>query len=99
MTKAPRRREKGRGAGIDIWKEGLSVHRHHRVSEKRDLQQPQDYDHKPPDSLSLSRMSQELAKAQDQNKTLSAQLAQANSSLADLKGHIEVTEQKVGQEK
>src|SRR5713101_2342964 len=45
---------------------------------------------------SQSRMSQELAKAQDQNKTLSAQLAQANSSLADLKGHIEVTEQKVG---
>src|SRR6266700_3884225 len=45
---------------------------------------------------SQSRMSQELAKAQDQNKTLSAQLAQANSSLADLKGHIEVTEQKIG---
>jgi len=45
---------------------------------------------------SQSRMSQELAKAQDQNKTLSAQLAQANSSLADLRGHIEVTEQKVG---
>src|SRR5260370_31438331 len=43
-----------------------------------------------------SRMSQELAKAEDQNKTLAAQLAQANSSLADLKGHMEVTEQKVG---
>ncbi len=44
---------------------------------------------------SQSRMSQELAKAEDQNKMLSAQLAQANSSLADLKGHVEVTEQKV----
>ncbi len=43
-----------------------------------------------------SRMSQELVKAEDQNKTLAAQLAQANSSLADLKGHMEVTEQKVG---
>ena len=43
-----------------------------------------------------SRMSQELAKAEDQNKTLAAQLAQANSSLADLKGHIEVIGQKVG---
>src|SRR5260221_4030024 len=42
-----------------------------------------------------SRMSQELVKAEDQNKTLAAQLAQANSSLADLKGHMEVTEQKV----
>src|SRR5258707_4946259 len=44
---------------------------------------------------SQSRMSQELAKAEDQNKMLSAQLAQANSSLADLKGHVEVTDQKV----
>ena len=43
---------------------------------------------------SQSRMSQELAKAEDQNKMLSAQLAQANSSLADLKGHVEVTEEK-----
>jgi predicted nucleic acid-binding Zn-ribbon protein len=45
---------------------------------------------------SQARLSQELAKAEDQNKTLAAQLGQANSSLADLKGHIEVTEQKVG---
>ncbi len=45
---------------------------------------------------SETRLSQDLAKTQDQNKTLAAQLAQANSSLADLKGHIEVTEQKVG---
>jgi cell division protein FtsB len=45
---------------------------------------------------SQSRLSQELSKAEDQNKVLSAQLAQANSSLADLKGHVEVTEQKVG---
>ncbi len=44
---------------------------------------------------SQSRMSQELAKAEDQNKTLSLQLAQANSSLADLKGHVEVTEEKM----
>jgi cell division protein FtsB len=43
-----------------------------------------------------SRMQTDLAKAHDQNKVLSAQLDQANSRLADLKGHIEVTEQKVG---
>jgi cell division protein FtsB len=43
-----------------------------------------------------SRLQTDLAKAQDQNKVLSAQLDQANSRLADLKGHIEVTEQKVG---
>ena len=43
-----------------------------------------------------SRMSQQLAKAEADNKTLSAQLAQANSSLADLKGHVEVTEEKIG---
>src|SRR5438046_5187383 len=45
---------------------------------------------------SQARLAQELSKAEDQNKTLSAQLAQANSSLADLKGQIEVTEQKIG---
>ncbi|HEY6128120.1 MAG TPA: hypothetical protein VIW23_08055 [Candidatus Acidoferrum sp.] len=44
---------------------------------------------------SQSRMSQQLAKAEDQNKLLSAQLTQANSSLADLKGHVEVTEEKM----
>ena len=43
-----------------------------------------------------SRLEADLAKAQEQNKVLSAQLDQANSRLADLKGHIEVTEQKVG---
>ena len=48
---------------------------------------------------SQARLSQQLSKAEDQNKTLSLQLAQANSSLADLKGHIEVTEQKVGMTK
>jgi len=53
MTKAPRRREKAKVQEIEIWKEGSSVHRHHRVSKKRDLQQPQDYDDKPPDSLPL----------------------------------------------
>jgi len=44
---------------------------------------------------SQSRLSQQLSKAEDQNKMLSLQLAQANSSLADLKGHVEVTEEKV----
>ena len=43
-----------------------------------------------------SRMSTDLGKAQEQNKLLSAQLEQANSRIADLKGHLEVTEQKVG---
>jgi len=32
---------------IENWKEGSSLHRHHRVSKKRDLQQPPDYDDKP----------------------------------------------------
>lgn len=43
-----------------------------------------------------SRLEQDLAKQQEQNKLLSVQLQQANSRLADLKGHMEVTEQKVG---
>jgi hypothetical protein len=43
-----------------------------------------------------SRLEQELSHQQEQNKVLSAQLEQANSRLADLKGHLEVTEQKVG---
>lgn len=43
-----------------------------------------------------SRLEQDLAHQQDQNKILSAQLDQANSRLADLKGHLDVTEQKVG---
>src|SRR5215467_13055652 len=45
---------------------------------------------------SQARLSKQLSDAEEQNKSLAAQLAQANSSLADLKGHIEVTEQKVG---
>ena len=45
---------------------------------------------------SLSRLDQNLAKEQDNNKVLTAQLEQANARLADLKGHIEVTEQKMG---
>ncbi len=44
----------------------------------------------------MSRLEQSLAKEQDNNKVLTAQLEQANSRLADLKGHIEVTEQKMG---
>ena len=43
-----------------------------------------------------SQLQADLGKAQDQNKLLSAQLDQANSRLADMKGTIEVTQQKVG---
>jgi multidrug efflux pump subunit AcrA (membrane-fusion protein) len=43
-----------------------------------------------------SQLQADLAKAQDQNKLITAQLDQANSRLADLKGNIEVTQQKVG---
>jgi multidrug efflux pump subunit AcrA (membrane-fusion protein) len=43
-----------------------------------------------------SQLQADLAKAQDQNKVLTAQLDQANARLADLKGNIEVTQQKVG---
>ena len=39
----------------------------------------------------VSRLEQNLAKEQENNKVLTAQLEQANSRLADLKGHIEVT--------
>jgi len=42
-----------------------------------------------------TRLETNLNKAQDQNKLLSAELDQANSRLADLKGHIDVTEQKM----
>jgi predicted nucleic acid-binding Zn-ribbon protein len=42
-----------------------------------------------------SRLDASLGKAQDQNRLLTAQLDQANSRLADLKGHIDVTEQKM----
>ena len=42
-----------------------------------------------------SRLDTNLTKAQDQNKLLTAQLDQANARLADLKGHIDVTEQKM----
>src|SRR5712692_2410377 len=42
-----------------------------------------------------SRLEASLAKAQDQNKLLTAQLDQANSRMADIKGHIDVTEQKM----
>jgi predicted nucleic acid-binding Zn-ribbon protein len=42
-----------------------------------------------------SRLDSSVSKAQDQNKLLTAQLDQANSRLADLKGHIDVTEQKM----
>lgn len=44
----------------------------------------------------VSHLSQDLSRAQEQNKVLSAQLEQANSRLADLKGVVDVTQQKVG---
>lgn len=43
-----------------------------------------------------SHMQDSLKQAQDQNKVLSAELEQANARVADLKGHVEVTEQKMG---
>ena len=45
---------------------------------------------------SFARVDQSLTKTQDQNKVLTAQLEQANARLADIKGHMEVTEQKLG---
>jgi len=42
-----------------------------------------------------SRLEQDLARQQDQNKVMSAQLEQANSRLADLKGHVEVSEERL----
>src|SRR6202158_1956600 len=42
-----------------------------------------------------SRLESSLAKTQDQNKLLTAQLDQANSRVADLKGPIDVTAQKM----
>jgi cell division protein FtsB len=42
-----------------------------------------------------SRLESSVNKAQDQNKLLTAELDQANTRLADLKGHIDVTEQKM----
>jgi division protein CdvB (Snf7/Vps24/ESCRT-III family) len=43
-----------------------------------------------------TRLEQELSKAEDQNKILTAQLEQANTRLADLKGQMDVTSQKIG---
>jgi predicted nucleic acid-binding Zn-ribbon protein len=43
-----------------------------------------------------TQLQTDLTKAQDQNKLLTAQLDQANSRLAELKGNIEVTQQKIG---
>jgi predicted nucleic acid-binding Zn-ribbon protein len=42
------------------------------------------------------RLEQELSKNEEQNKILSAQLEQANTRIADLKGQLDVTSQKVG---
>jgi septal ring factor EnvC (AmiA/AmiB activator) len=43
-----------------------------------------------------TRLEQELSKADEQDKILTAQLEQANTRIADLKGQVEVTSQKVG---
>jgi predicted nucleic acid-binding Zn-ribbon protein len=43
-----------------------------------------------------TQLQTDLTKAQDQNKLLTAQLDQANTRLAELKGNIEVTQQKIG---
>ena len=43
-----------------------------------------------------TRLEQELAKSEDQNKILTAQLEQANARLADIKGQMDVTSQKIG---
>jgi DNA repair exonuclease SbcCD ATPase subunit len=43
-----------------------------------------------------ARLDANLSKQEDTNKVISAQLEQANSRLADLKGHLDVTEQKIG---
>jgi predicted nucleic acid-binding Zn-ribbon protein len=43
-----------------------------------------------------TRLEQEVSKAEDQNKILTAQLEQANTRLADLKGQMEVASQKIG---
>src|SRR5882724_2841906 len=43
-----------------------------------------------------TRMSTDLAKQQEQNKILTAQLDQANSRIADLKSQMELTTQRVG---
>jgi len=43
-----------------------------------------------------ARLESDLSKEEDANKVMTAQLEQANSRLADLKGHLDVTEQKIG---
>ena len=43
-----------------------------------------------------TRLQQAFAKSEEQNKILTAQLDQANARLADLKGQMDVTSQKIG---
>ena len=43
-----------------------------------------------------TRLQQELSKSEEQSKILTAQLDQANTRLADLKGQMDVTSQKIG---
>jgi DNA repair exonuclease SbcCD ATPase subunit len=43
-----------------------------------------------------SKLAQQAAKAEEQNKILTAQLEQANARIADLKGQMEVASEKIG---
>ena len=43
-----------------------------------------------------TKIQQDLARSLDQNRVLTAQLEQANGRLANLKAHVEVTEEKLG---
>lgn len=45
---------------------------------------------------SQAKLTQDLTKADDANKQLMQRLDQANASIANLKGHVEVTEEKLG---
>lgn len=42
-----------------------------------------------------SRLEQDLTRAQNQEKVMAAQLEQANARLADIKGHVDVTEERL----
>jgi len=43
-----------------------------------------------------TRISQDLARQQEQNKILTAQLDQANTRIADIKSKVEITTQRMG---
>ena len=46
--------------------------------------------------MAHSKLAQDFAKSQDQTRVFSAQLEQANARVAELKGHVQVAEQKLG---